>query len=303
MRILLFGANGQVGWELARSLGVVGEVVAVDRKVVDLGNSHGIEHLIGDLSPSVVVNAAAYTNVDAAESDAAGAFAVNSGAVAAMAAATARANALLVHYSSDYVFDGSGDRAWTEDDPPHPINVYGRSKLAGEDAIRASGGSHLILRTSWVYASRGRNFVRTILRLAQERDEIRVVSDQYGAPTSARFIAQATAKLIDAVSKDKVLWARVASGEIVNLTNGGVTSWYGLARHVCDAFAANMGRPLARIVPVAAAEYKTAARRPSNSRLDLARLTATWSVVAQPWQQACDLVLSELVEQSRASRP
>jgi len=233
MRTLLFGRNGQVGWELERCLGVLGDVVAVDRAAVDLKDTESIRREIDRLRPDVIVNAAAYTDVDGAESDRDNAHAINALAPEAMARAARATNALLVHYSTDYVFDGSKDGAWLEDDATGPLNAYGRTKLAGEEAIRACGAAHLILRTSWVYASRGRNFVRTILRLAQQRDVLRVVADQYGAPTWARFIAQATVMLVQRATNDPRARALADAGETIHLANGGATDWHAFASRAC----------------------------------------------------------------------
>jgi dTDP-4-dehydrorhamnose reductase len=301
MRTLLFGRNGQVGWELERCLGVLGDLVAVDRAAVDLMDTDAIRREIDRMRPDVIVNAAAYTNVDGAETDADNAHAINALAPQAMAQAARAVNALLVHYSTDYVFDGSKDGAWVEDDATGPLNVYGRTKLAGELAIRASGAAHLILRTSWVYASRGRNFVRTILRLAQQRDVLRVVADQHGAPTWARFIAQATVMLVRRAMTDARARALAEAGETIHLANGGATSWHAFASRACAKYAAATGATLARIDPIPASEYKTAAVRPANSRMDLTRLTQRWGVFAPDWTQACDLVVAEIVEREAAA--
>jgi len=302
MRTLLFGRNGQVGWELERCLGVLGDVVAVDRAAVDLKDTESIRREIDRLRPDVIVNAAAYTDVDGAESEQDNAHAINAVAPEAMARAARATNALLVHYSTDYVFDGSKDGAWLEDDATGPLNAYGRTKLAGEEAIRACGAAHLILRTSWVYASRGRNFVRTILRLAQQRDVLRVVADQYGAPTWARFIAQATVMLVQRATNDPRARALADAGETIHLANGGATDWHAFASRACAKYAAATGARLARIDPIPASEYKTAAARPANSRLDLTRLTQRWGVFAPQWELACDLVVAEIVEQAGLSR-
>jgi dTDP-4-dehydrorhamnose reductase len=301
MRTLLIGRTGQVAWELQRSLGVLGDLVAVDRAQLDLADSDAVKRLIRSACPAVIVNAAAYTNVDGAEDDVATAFAINAHAPETMAREARTIGATLIHYSTDYVFDGSKADAYVEDDPTAPLNAYGRSKLAGEQAIRASGAAHLILRTSWVYASRGRNFLRTIMRLAAERPELRVVNDQHGAPTAARFIAQATALMIRAYQTDAAARERVRAGATVHLSSAGETTWYGFAQQA-RGLAIEMGLPFgAQIVPIGSDEYPTKARRPRNSRLNLDRLQREWGIVAQPWQSGLRLVMEELALAARAS--
>lgn len=299
MKLLLFGTSGQVGWELQRSLGAIGSVFAADRAAVDLRDEDAIGRHIALVRPDVVVNAAAYTNVDGAERDAEGAHAINALAPATMARAALKVNALLVHYSTDYVFDGSKNAAWDEDDRPNPLNAYGRSKLAGEEGVRSAGGAHLILRTSWVYASRGKNFLRTILRLALERETLSVVADQHGAPTSARFIAQATVLLVQRATIDPAARALAAAGETIHLANAGATTWYDFALHACAKFAEATGAKLARVDPISSTEYMTAAIRPANSLMRLDRLTRRWGVHAPSWKDACDLVVAELVDAER----
>ena len=203
MRLLVTGGNGQVGWELRRSLAAMGDVIALDRKACDLSRPHDLPGLIGKVEPDVIVNAAAYTAVDQAEEEEELATLVNGAAVGVLATEARKRGALLIHYSTDYVFDGTKDSAYTEDDPPNPINAYGRSKLAGERAMIQSAGDYLILRTSWVFAARGRNFLQTILRLARERDELSIVADQIGAPTWARNIADATAVIVQRACRER----------------------------------------------------------------------------------------------------
>ncbi len=229
VRLLVFGKNGQIGWELERSLCVLGQVTALDRRDVDLLQGGLIEECIQRIKPDVIVNAAAYTNVDEAESNESLAFAVNAEAPRWMARGAVTVGALLVHYSTDYVFDGSKRGTWTEDDDPSPLNVYGRSKLAGEREIQESGCSHLLLRTSWIYASRGKNFLLAILKRALNGEALQVVDDQYGAPTPARFVAEATCQLLaKAVSAGATDRARGFS-EIINVACAGTTTWYGFA--------------------------------------------------------------------------
>lgn len=298
-RTLLFGRNGQVGWELERCLGVLGELVAVDRRRVDLANPDAIAALIDEVRPAVIVNAAAWTNVDGAEDDEAGAFAINAAAPEAMARAAARHGALVVHYSTDYVFDGTKAGRYVEDDPTAPLGAYGRSKLAGETAVRDSGAAHLILRTSWVYASRGKNFVRTILRLAAERDVLRVVADQHGAPTWARFIAEATTAMLWRVRLDPAALARVQAGATVHLANAGETTWHGFASAACRLYADATGQRLCPIEPIPTSAYPTKAKRPANSRLSLARLHDDWGVTAPDWHASLALCVAELAAAAR----
>lgn len=296
MRILLIGRTGQVAWELERTLGVLGDLTAVDRARLDLSDPDAIRRTIRCVRPEVIVNAAAYTHVDGAEDDAAAAFVINASAPDAMAQEARRLGATLIHYSTDYVFDGSKADAYVEDDPTAPLNAYGRSKLAGELAIRASGAAHLILRTSWVYASRGKNFLRTILRLAAERDVLRVVDDQFGAPTWARFIAEATAAMLWRIRFDASARARAERGEIVHLAGGGSTTWCGFASRAVELYAAGNGGKLASVEPIPASAYPTKAARPRNSRLDLDRLECEWGIAAPAWEESLALCIQELAE-------
>jgi dTDP-4-dehydrorhamnose reductase len=269
LKILLTGANGQVGWELRQTLAPVGEVVAVNRAQLDLQDASRIAAAVREAKPDVIVNAAAYTAVDKAESERDLAFAVNAVAPGKLAEEAKRAGALLVHYSTDYVFDGAKAAPYVEDDEPGPLNVYGASKLAGERAIAAAGCRYLILRTSWVYGPRGSNFMLTMLRLARERSELRVVDDQTGAPTSSLAIARATAQLLP----------RGAEG-LFHMTASGATTWCGFARAILQQ--AGIGTP---VVPIATADYPTPARRPRNSRLDCARLRADTGVALASWEE------------------
>ncbi|HEX9183652.1 MAG TPA: dTDP-4-dehydrorhamnose reductase, partial [Burkholderiales bacterium] len=256
MKILLLGRNGQVGWELERTLAPLGELKAFDRAALDLADVPRLAAAVRALQPEVIVNAAAYTAVDKAETDREAAFAVNATAPRVLAEEAKRIGALLVHYSTDYVFDGEKQAPYVEDDATHPINVYGESKLAGEQAITKSGCRHLILRTSWVYGPRGKNFMLTMLRLAKERPELRVVDDQVGAPTSSPEIARATIALLE----------KRAEG-LYHMTAGGETSWCGFARAILA-----QARIAIPVVPIRTEEYPTPARRPRNSRLDCSRL-------------------------------
>lgn len=295
MKILLFGKNGQVGWELQRSLAPLGELVALDRHSADhcgdLGNLQGIRATVQHLRPDLIVNAAAYTAVDKAESDSATAHTVNAEAPGVLAEAAQAAGAWLVHYSTDYVFDGSGSKPWREDDPTGPLNVYGRSKLEGEKRILASCKKHLILRTSWVYAARGGNFAKTMLRLAGERERLSVVCDQFGAPTGADLLADVTAHMASAV-----LHGGSAAG-IYHLAAAGETSWHGYARYVVE-HATRSGMSLKTspdaVDPVPTAAFPTPAMRPGNSRLNTAKLRDSFGLTLPEWQQGVARMLSEI---------
>jgi dTDP-4-dehydrorhamnose reductase len=289
LRILVTGASGQIGWELQRSLATLGKITALDRAGMDLSDPDSIVRAIRESKPEIIVNAAAYTAVDKAESEAALAMRVNGEAPGIMAREAKRIGALLVHYSTDYVFDGAKSGPYVEDDRPSPLNSYGRSKLAGEEAIRGSGAPHLIFRSSWVYAARGSNFVRTMLRLARERDELRIVNDQTGAPTSAKSIAEMTAQVL----KDAVR-AKENSG-LYHFTSAGAVSWFGFA----EAIFAEAKRRFAdfkapRLVPILASEYPTPARRPANSRLDCSKLAATFGIAPPPWDAELRQCLEEM---------
>ncbi|QIL20082.1 dTDP-4-dehydrorhamnose reductase [Thermomonas sp. HDW16] len=293
MKILLLGGNGQVGRELRCSLAPLGELVVATREgsnadaIADFDAPESLVALIAQFAPDVVVNAAAYTAVDKAETDAEAAFRINTEAPAAIANACAASGALLVHYSTDYVFDGSATRPYREDDATAPLGVYGASKLAGEDAIRASGARHAILRTAWVYAAHSRNFLLTMLRLAAERDELRVVADQTGAPTPAVWIADATAALIHHGVDRSGIW---------HLTAGGETSWHCFAEAIVDgaqALALVANKP--RVVALSTADYPTQARRPAYSVLDTTRLRHDFGIVPPDWREGLQRTLDELV--------
>ena len=292
MRILLLGGNGQLGRELRRSLAPMGELVVATRDGVDADAAANFDDptalaaMVRGSGADVVVNAAAYTAVDKAEADADAAFRVNSEAPGAIARACARIDALLVHYSTDYVFDGSASRPYREDDATAPLGVYGISKLAGEDAIRASGARHAILRTAWVYASHGRNFLLTMLRLANERDELRVVADQVGAPTPAAWIADATADLIRRGVAESGTWHLVTSGQV---------SWHGFASAIMeDAHALGLLERMPTVVPITTAEFPTPARRPAYSVLDTTRLHDDFGIVPPAWRGELRATLREI---------
>jgi dTDP-4-dehydrorhamnose reductase len=297
MKIVLLGRNGQLGWELQRALAPLGELVALDRSgagglPADFEQPQALAALLHALRPDVVVNAAAYTAVDRAESEPARAHAVNAEAPAVLARAAAALGATLVHYGSDYVYDGSGDAPRSEDAPTAPLSVYGRSKLDGELAIRASGCRHLILRTSWVYAARGGNFAKTMLRLAAERESLDVVCDQVGAPTGAELLADVTAHAL------RVLAARPELGGTYHCAAAGETSWHGYACFVIErARAAGVALKVApdAVHAIASAQYPTPARRPLNSRLDTRRLRAAFGLHLPHWQVGVERMLDEIL--------
>lgn len=292
MKILLFGRNGQVGWELERTLAPLGEVIALDRGAADFARPETLPPIVADVSPDVVVNAVAYTAVDRAESEPELARTINTRSVEALAMAARRGSALFVHYSTDYVFDGAKPAAYDEDDPPMPRSVYGVTKREGELAIAASGCRHFIFRTSWVHAGRGRNFIRTVLRLAAERDALRVVADQRGAPTSAALIASVTAAALGA--------AVAAPGGMYHLAAAGETTWHGLARYVLEVAqqhgAALRAGPEA-VAAISTEDYPTPAARPANSRLDTTKLQRALGIELPDWRmgarQSVELLLAE----------
>ena len=300
MKVLLFGKNGQVGWELQRSLSVLGEVVGLDRSSTehcgDLARLGDLAETVRGVRPDVIVNAAAYTAVDKAESEPDLAQTVNAAAPGVLAQEAQKLGAWLVQYSTDYVFDGSGDRPWLETDQPAPLSVYGRTKLEGERLIAAHCHRHLILRTSWVYSARGGNFIRTMLRLAQERDRLTVIDDQHGAPTSAELLADVTALAIHQLARSIDLGKKMTG--IYHLAAGGQTTWHGYASHVLSQ--ARRMKPeinikATGIAPVTTEAFVTAARRPRNSRLYTAKLEAAFSLTLPPWQQGVDRVLAEIL--------
>lgn len=292
MKILLLGANGQVGWQLRRSLSVLGEVTALHRASAflcgDLGQPQDLAQTVRSVAPDVIVNAAAYTAVDRAETEREAAFAVNAAACEVLAAEAARLGAWLVHYSTDYVFDGSGERPWRETDATAPINAYGHSKLAGEQAV-AAHERHLILRTSWVFDGWGQNFLKSILRAAAQRDSLKVVCDQWGAPTRAALIADVTAHVL----------ARLTPGlaGIYHLAAAGATSWHGYAALAIE-HAVACGLPLkiqaGNIQAIPSAQYPLPAARPANSRLDTGKLRSSFGLALPPWQDGVRAVVAEL---------
>lgn len=299
MKILLLGKNGQVGWELQRALAPLGELIALDRHsdaglCGDLSRSAAVAASIDQLKPDVVVNAAAYTAVDRAETEPERAAQINHLAVAAIATACQQNNALLVHYSTDYVFDGSGTAPWNENDLTQPLNVYGKTKQAGEQAILASGCNGLIFRTSWVYAMRGNNFIKTMLRLAQERDTLAIISDQTGAPTSAALIADVTAHAIKAYAASGT---PAGLSGIYHLTAAGAVSWHEYASFIFkQAAAQGLNLKVKQVNPIASSAYPTPAQRPLNSRLSLAKIQNTFDLTLPHWQQGVLHTLQEIIE-------
>lgn len=293
--ILVTGRDGQIGWELQRSLLPLGRIVAPARADFDLADPAQMRGAVREIRPDIIINAAAHTAVDQAESEPGAAFALNAVAPGVLAEEAARCGALLVHYSTDYVFDGAKATPYDEDDAPAPLNVYGRSKLEGERAVRAAGGDHLILRTSWVYAARGRNFLRTVLRLAGEREELKVVADQIGAPTWARLIAEATAAILGCARGERQRGQFV--GGVFHLTAAGETSWYGFAAALTDALRAGSAAGdlrLRRLAPVTTAEYPLPAPRPLNSRLCTDRVRQRFGLTLPDWQHCMRLCLEEI---------
>ncbi len=278
-KILLLGKNGQVGWELQRTLAPLGNVVALEQDELDLVRVGDIRSTVQELKPDIIVNAAAYTAVDKAESEPDLAMAVNGNAPGVLAEEAKKLGALLVHYSTDYVFDGTKDTPYTEKDVPNPLNVYGKTKLAGEQAIQAVEGNHLIFRTSWVYGTRGQNFFLTMLRLAREREEIRVVDDQIGAPTWCRMLAESTALILaQGINREEGFndYFEERKG-IYHMTAGGQTSWYGFATEILSAFKDDDFR-LKRIIPIRSNQYPTLAQRPRWSVLSKTKLFHTFKL-------------------------
>jgi dTDP-4-dehydrorhamnose reductase len=297
VKVLVLGASGQVGFELARALAPLGEIVAATRDDADLARPDSLAGALDAVRADIVVNAAAYTAVDRAEDEPELADRVNHHAVAEIGAWAAKSGAGVVHYSTDYVFDGTAARPYRETDPTAPLGVYGRTKLDGEDALRASGARHLVLRTAWVYAARGRNFLLTMLRLAAERDELRVVDDQIGAPTTARLIADATADAL-------VSWhVSLETGDsrfdgIHHLVAADQCSWHAFASAIVNG-AAERGliERAPRVVPIKTADYPTRARRPAYSVLDTARIEAAFGLQLPGWRAGLETVLDELAAQ------
>ena len=293
MKILLLGKNGQVGWELQRSLASLGEVLALDRNSSthcgDLANLEGLAETVRVFRPQVVVNAAAYTAVDKAESDQTTAHLINALAPEVLSRACAAIDALLVHYSTDYVFDGGGQTPWVETDTTGPVNVYGRSKLAGEQGIAKQGARHIVFRTSWVYGTEGGNFAKTMLRLAQEREKMAVINDQYGAPTGAALLADITALSLQQTQ---------ALSGIYHLAAAGETTWHAYAQYVLQTakqFKPDIDYKVKEVAAVPTSEFPTPAQRPLNSRLNCNKLQQALQCQLPDWQKGVDSMLSKIL--------
>jgi dTDP-4-dehydrorhamnose reductase len=298
LKILLLGKNGQVGWELQRSLAPLGEVLALDRHSAtywgDLSKPEQLAQTVLAYKPDFIVNAAAHTAVDKAESEPEQAKLLNTDAPAALAIAAAQVGAWLVHYSTDYVFDGSGTHPRQEDEGTGPLSVYGQTKLDGEKAIVASGCKYLIFRTSWVYGARGGNFAKTMLRLAQERDKLTVINDQHGAPTGADLIADVTAHAMRRVQNTQI----ISLSGVYHLVASGETTWHGYASYVLERakdLKPDLQFKAAEVAPVATSAFPTPAARPRNSRLCTQKIQQSFGLVLPPWEQGVDRMLAEII--------
>jgi dTDP-4-dehydrorhamnose reductase len=297
MRVLVTGVTGQVGGALKYTLAKIGSVCAADRGLLDLSRPGEIAAALERIRPDLIVNAGAYTAVDRAEDEKDLAHVVNAEAPGAIARWAAGHGVPLVHFSTDYVFDGSGTRPWREDDRPNPLSVYGASKLAGEDAVRTAGGPHLIIRTQWVYAASGKNFLRTIARAAADRKVLRIVNDQYGAPTSARLIADIVAQLLAPGSGTLAARFAAANG-LLNVAASGDTTWHGFAVAIVQGLKVRgVNLAVEDVRSITTAEYPTKARRPLNSRLDLTRLRELFGIIPQPWDDALAVEIDALARE------
>jgi dTDP-4-dehydrorhamnose reductase len=302
LKIVIVGRNGQLAWEANQRFQGLGQIICLGRPEFDLLDLNGVRAEIRRIKPSVIVNAAAYTAVDQAESEPETAMKINSEAPAAMAEEAKRLGALFITYSTDYVFDGKSATPYRESDPTAPLNVYGASKLSGERAVEAVGGSYLIFRTSWVYGARGKNFLKTILKLAAERPELKIVDDQVGAPTWSRDLADATRKIIEQLAGQSSA-AKTSTGEalgdrrgIYHMTSAGSVSWYGFAAAILEEMRKRgfSNGTLAKLVPIPSSEYPTPAARPHNSRLCNDKLKDAFDVTLPPWRESLTAVLDEL---------
>ncbi|MGN5519559.1 dTDP-4-dehydrorhamnose reductase [Halopseudomonas sp. Lyrl_26] len=296
MKILLTGRNGQLGFELRRALAPLAEVIALDSQACNLASPHAIRHWVREIRPAIIVNAAAYTSVDKAESEPQRAHAINAEGPGALAEEAASLGALIVHYSTDYVFDGGKvEGEYSEIDTPAPLNIYGASKLAGEQAVARANPRHLILRTSWVVGTHGHNFAKTMLRLAAEKRQLDIVSDQWGAPTSAALLADITAHLLRQYSQGA---PRNFPYGLYHLTASGETNWHQYASHIIE-YARAAGKPIQvaadAIRPIATSGYPTPARRPLNSRLSTRKLQETFNVCLPDWTEGVDHILEQLI--------
>jgi dTDP-4-dehydrorhamnose reductase len=291
VKILLLGKNGQVGWELQRTLAPLGKLIAIDQEDLDLINTRAIRRAVRSVKPDLIVNAAAYTAVDKAEEEADLAMAINGVAPGILAEEAGLCRAALVHYSTDYVFDGKGKIPYSENDKPNPLNTYGKTKLEGDKLIQEKDLPHLVFRTSWVYGLRGSNFLLTILRLAQEKEELSVINDQFGAPTWSRMIAEATALVVSKGIKDIYAYTDKNRG-IYNLSAAGKTTWHQFAEKILQ-LTDSSALKCKRIIPISSSEYETQARRPGFSVLDNSRLYKQFDIKLPAWESSLELVLSE----------
>ena len=299
MRILITGTTGQVGSALLSSLAPLGTVLPVTRKDLDLALYTSIEPTLDRLNPDLIINPAGYTAVDRAEDEPELAHAINAVAPGVIACWAAVRKVPLIHFSTDYVFDGTADGPWRELDPKQPLSVYGASKLEGEKRISSADGPHLIVRTSWVYAAQGQNFLRTIARLAAERDELRIVNDQIGAPTSARSIAEAIAQVL-VVGQSDLAYSFATAGGLVHVAAAGETTWHGFASAIVDGLRARDIPLKTRVIhPIATREYPTKATRPRNSRLALDHLAHSFGIIMSDWKDGLERELDELAGQKR----
>lgn len=294
MKILLFGKHGQLGWELNRSLQPFGEIVALDLGEVDFSEPESLRQIVQDIKPDVICNAVAYTAVDKAESEETLAMKINGEAPGVLAEEAMKLGALLVHYSTDYVFDGSKHSPYVETDIPNPVNAYGRTKLASELAVQSSGCDYLIFRTSWVYASRANNFLLTMLKLAQEREALSIVDDQIGSPTSARLIADTTIFCVQQAVREKRAGAFVS--DLYHLTNAGHTSWYGFTEEIVKLASSQLDMPLSlkELKAIPTSDYPTPAVRPMNSQLALTKLESCFSIKMPDWKKSLSLCMDEI---------
>jgi dTDP-4-dehydrorhamnose reductase len=292
--LMVTGPSGQIGYELLSALAGLGRVVSVPRSALNLADSDAICTAIRTIRPTIVINAAAYTAVDRAESESQIAMVVNGTAPGVLAEEVSRVGGAIVHYSTDYVFDGMANRPLRETDPIGPVNEYGLTKLAGERAIAASGAPHLVFRTSWIYSERGQNFVRTILRLAGERDELRVVDDQHGTPTSAGMVARVTAIVLGVIFDEGGIGALKERGGTYHLTAAGETTWYDFARAILGLAPPSAEGRAPKVVPIPSEQYPTPAARPHYSVLDCGKLDRAFGVTREPWQAALGPIVARL---------
>jgi len=304
LRILITGREGQVGWELTRSMASLGDVTATSRAELDLASDASIRNAVRDVRPNLIVNAAAYTAVDKAESEPELAQRINADAVETLAAEAKAVGAAMIHYSTDYVFDGTKTTPYVEEDRPNPVSVYGRTKLAGEQALASSGIPYLVLRTSWVYGARGKNFLRTILKLAAEKPELRIVDDQTGSPTWSRDIAEATRDIALRWLMGSGAKAQTERSGMYHMTATGDTTWYGFASEALRIYAQRSTTPpksFARLIPIPSTDYPTPAARPKNSRLDCSKLALSLQCRLHDWKISLAEVLHEIERGEMAS--